>query len=205
LGRYFLTAYIIGIALSLLGAHYYPLPGHTRFRSHIEALSNGGREERFEIQVPGDRLGTPRYAGVAAFPQPDFAADSRDTITAELYRLRDSEGLVVGIASKITATAPASSGKPQSVSDWILALPARGALMLRQTNKPGLRVWSTVGTQVLSNGPRGDRKGEAVEGTKEFAGLGGSYSESVQIDRIDKDGLAHGKIILNTRLQADAK
>jgi len=205
LGRYFLTAYIIGFSLSLLGAHYYPLPGHVRFRSHIEALPNGGREERFEIQIPGDRLGIPRFAGVAAFPRSDFASDSRDAITAELYQLRDTDGLVIGIASKITATAPNTAGRPQSVSDWTLMVPARGALLLRQTNRPGLRAWSTVGTRILSDGPRADKKGEAVQGTNEFAGLYGSYSESVQIDRVDKNGLAHGKIILNTRLQAEEK
>ncbi|MGI9309562.1 MAG: hypothetical protein ACR2P6_09880 [Gammaproteobacteria bacterium] len=205
MSRYFLTAYIIGIALSLLGAHYYPLPDHARFRSRIETLPNGGREENFEIRIPSDRLGIPRYAGVAAFPQPAFAAESQDAITAELYRLRDSEGLVIGIASKITATAADSSGRAQSVSDWTLTVPARGALLLHQTNKPGLRAWSTVGTQVLSDGPRDDKRGEALKGTNEFSGLAGSYVESVQIDRVDKNGIAHGKIILSTRLLAESK
>lgn len=204
----FITGFIIAFALVLVAAGFYPLPGHVRILSQTTTLPNGGRQEDFTIELPGDRIALPKFAKTAPFPNQAFSADGQDRLTAELFRLRNVQGVVIGVASKTTGKIPDGSGQATWVSDWILLIPSRGALLLNQENARNqqLRVpqqgseGAAPVVQRVTAGPAPDDEGIVVRGTDEFAGLVGSYSEVLQLEYVDAGGVAHGQINLSTRL-----
>lgn len=121
---------------------------------------NGGSREVFHVDVPVDRVlagGNGVLEAVPAglkWPDADVLAYAR----AELFKLRNERGAVVGVASRITGPAPGTVG----VVEWALHLPARGTLYL--SLEPELRGGGT-------------RAGTLRAGTREFAGLQGSVTE----------------------------
>lgn len=219
--RVFYTSLLAGVALTVLAASVFPLPQHHRYRSSISVLPNGGRQEDFVIEWPRDRvqLGTPASpqllvsgAGLVRLPGPTGPLAS-----AELFRLRDSAGNVVGLASRTTAEARGPSGASAQTTTWMLMLPSRGALFLRQVNgidtAPRPRVpggqlgppqdavgfWARGTRYRITNGPLADGAGEVVHGTEEFAGLQGSYEEVWDLAEVTTDGATRGRILLSTR------
>jgi hypothetical protein len=224
LRRTFYASLLAGVALTLLSAGIFPLPQHVRYRSNISVLNNGGRQEDFSIEWPRDRVQvtSPTAAGlllnaggVALLPGPSGVAAS-----AEVFRLRDASGDVVGLASRTTTNLPAVDGRPAQSTDWMLLVPSRGTLLLTQANgvdtAPRPRMtggalapvqdaagfWARGTRYRITGGPGADGAGQVVRGTGEFAGLQGSYEEVWDLTEVATDGATRGRISLSTRTMA---
>jgi hypothetical protein len=216
--RTFLISFVAGVALLLLAAAVFPLPSHDRFASRIEVLTNGGRSETFLIHWPGDRvtlngelpgavLGS---AGSIAVLPPG----GQGAAAAELFRLRDVDDHVIGVATRLTARQPDAGGWVGSVSNWMLMIPSRGLLLMTQENgadvgpvrlgddwvaavdSPGF--WTTGSRYRISAGPAAGGRGRVLGGSGEFAALAGDYSEVWELEELAANQRSEGTITLAT-------
>lgn len=162
-------------------------------------LANGGREEQYFIRLPDDRLGSPRAAATANFPQQAFSATGRDRVLAELFRVRNSAGEIVGLATRMNGSVASVTDTPEVVTDWMLLFPGRGALLMSQGN---VAVPSNTDFPVDRMGFSPANSGTVVAGTGDFEGLVGFYQEKAAIERVDADGQAYGTVTLTARLLA---
>jgi hypothetical protein len=220
LARLFYACVLVGVVLAILVAGVYPLPQHPRLRSIINVIPDGGREETFSIRWPEDRV-QPLQAGHAG---PIVLAGSVAVLvgpegvpaSVEVFRLRDAAGNVVGLASRSTT----NRGGAIQGSDWVLQLPSRGSLFLTQLNSrdvlPQPRAagaplgpavdaadfWRGVAALRVTAGPAAGGAGSVAGGTEEFAGLGGSYDETWDLEQVGRDGATRGHITLTTRVEA---
>lgn len=179
----------------LAGAGVYPLPGHERLRSGIEAMENGGRKEDFYIDLSTDQVLT-KKAGVAAFPVPAMSVAGSESLSASVYKIRNSDRDVVGLAAQVTGNVPDSLGEPVPAVNWILMVPSRGTLVLDQERVlPGSLIPEMASVQ----------QGTVVSGDGEFAGLNGRYVQA-EITETDYDsGNESRYILLSTRVWSEAE
>lgn len=224
LARFFYGSVAGGVLLSVLAAGVYPMPESQRYRSSISVVPDGGREETFVIEWHQDRVqplvgaqqGPLQVAGGMVVLPGDGAAAA----AAEVFRLRDVAGNVVGLASRTTAPRAAADGGTGSVSEWVLLLPSRGTLFLTQVNardvapRPGPApdtlvpaadaggFWSDGTRLRITAGPADGGAGRVNGGTEEFAGLSGSYDETWELEQVAANGESRGRITLTTRVQA---
>jgi hypothetical protein len=204
----------------LAAAAIFPLPDHERFPSRIEVLTNGGRSEAFVIHWPEDRLQLTGELEGAAVNETDgvavLAPPRRRPASAEVFRLRDAQDQVIGIASRLTGRMPGRRGRERSSSSWTLMIPSRGILMLTQDNganvgpvkvggrwvaavdSPGF--WATGSRYRISAGPAAGGRGRVLGGTGEFMSLGGEYSEVWELEELAANQRSEGKILLSTVL-----
>lgn len=222
MARLFYGSVLVGVLLAVLAAGVFPLPRHERYRSDITVIADGGRAETFLIQWPQDRVvlgaapGLRQIGAAIALDEGDPAGAS-----VEVYRLRDSAGNVVGLASRSTSQRAAAGGSSVQGTDWVLLLPSRGALFLTQVNQhdvaPRRRatdgelqvavddvagLWSRGNRLRITGGPGGDGAGRVAGGTDEFYGLSGSYDETWDLEEARAGGVTQGRITLVTRLEA---
>lgn len=192
--------FILGALLTLLAARLYPLPESPRLPSDSIALANGGREEAFFIRLPDDRLGSPLATSVAAFPKQSFAREGKDRILAELFRVRDGQGRVIGLASKMSGNVAVSEVRAQQNADWTLLIPSRGGLSMSTEGLPAdqdrLYPKNRLGLDPA-------RSGRILFGTEDFANLTGFFVEETEIDRVDDNGQAYGEVTLRLRMQSN--
>lgn len=179
---------------------FYPFPESPRVYSQAAALTNGSREEIFFIRLPDDRIGSPRAASTAPFPQQAFSPVGKERILAELFRVRDSEGTIIGLATRMNGTVPGLLGEPEPVTDWMLLVPGRGALMM---SRGAIATGGEREFYVDRMGFSFENSGPVISGTDGFAGLTGFYSEETEIENIDASGQAHGEVRLITRLRSN--
>lgn len=202
----------------LAAAAIFPLPVHERFPSRIEVLTNGGRSESFVIHWPGDRLPLTGELDGAEVNKADgvavLAPRRRRPAATELFRLRDTEDRVIGIASRLTGRMPGRRGRERSASTWTLMIPSRGMLMLTQDNganvgpvrvggrwvaavdSPGF--WATGSRYRISAGPAAGGRGRVLGGTGEFRSLIGDYSEVWELEELAANQRSEGTILLTT-------
>ncbi len=199
--RLFLATFILGALLTLLAARLYPLPDAPRLRSESIALANGGREETFYVRLPDDRLGTPHAASVAPFPAQSFARDGKDRILAELFQVRDGEGRVIGLASKMSGNVTFNKDQALQNVDWMLLIPSRGALIMSTESRSADRERRYPSGYM---GLDSVKSGLILFGTEEFSDLTGFFVEETDIDRVDENGQAHGVLKLIFRMQNNA-
>jgi hypothetical protein len=186
------------MVLTLIVISFYPFQKAPRFPSSAVALTNGGREEVFSVRLPDDRLGNPRSATTAAFPRTAFAADGNDRIVTELFRVRDAEGRVIGIASRISGTVAGVRGASR-VTDWMLVIPSRGALVMSRGSVPVGEMPELPANRL---GLPAAGSGSVLQGTDEFSELAGFYAEEMMVEKVDSAGIVHGELTLTTRLQS---
>jgi len=219
--RLFLASCIAGLAIALALAGFYPLPENQRVRSQIEVLANGGRQETFVIEWPADRISLPaaRASDVDVATKGMVVLVNRNggAAGAELFRLRDVRGNVIGIASRVTGRVPGQRFTSASVTNWTLLIPGRGSLLLSQENStdvgpvrnggaPGAYVaaaefagtWSRGTRYRITAGPAPDSRGRVIAGTAEFDRLSGDYSEIWELTELNADGTTEGKISIST-------
>jgi hypothetical protein len=228
LARLFYGSVLAGVVLTILAAGVFPLPQHQRYRSNISVVPDGGREESFTIQWPQDRV---QPLGPAAsgplLSQAGGAAILRDGdgigASAEVFRLRDSAGNVIGLASRSTSLRTAHDGASGQGTDWILLLPSRGSLFLTQANSrdvgprtrapdggaaslvpapDGPGFWADGTRLTITAGPAQGGAGQVLGGTEEFADLQGTYQENWELEEVAADGSTRGHITLVTRVEA---
>lgn len=217
MARLFYTCVFVGVVLTVLAAAVYPLPAHLRQRSIINVVPDGGREEVFAVYWPEDRVQLLPAAGGQALEAMGAAAVLRGAdgrpASVEVFRLRDAEDRVIGLASRSTTTLSATA----QGSDWVLLVPSRGSLFLHQLNSrdvaPASRVagapagpaaespafWQGRRQWRITAGPAAGGAGRITGGTGEFAGLAGNYDEVWQLEP-DAGAGSQGRIILTTRV-----
>lgn len=205
-----LLAILLGFGGTLAGAHYMPGLRHARLPSHTSVVANGGRAEQFLIRLPADRIaatdgpaGGLRTAGTAqvmALP----AGLAADSTVVEHFKVRDVEGHVIGVAARHwTASANGAS------TTWSVFIPSRGTMVLnapgeasavveRALERSGYGSGKPWSGQVAVAMTPADGQGAVATGTGEFAGLGGSYTETWVVAGIDDAGRLLGNIELNT-------
>jgi hypothetical protein len=198
--RFFLTSFFLGLILTGIGAKFYPFPASPRVYSQAEVLIDGNREETFFIRLPDDRIGSPRAASTAAFPQQAFSPVGKERILAELFRVRDTDGTIIGLATRMNGTVPGPTGQPEPVTDWMVVIPGRGALMM---SRGSVATGAEREFYVDRMGFSFENSGPVISGTGGFAGLMGFYGEETEIENIDADGQAHGVVRLITRLRSN--
>ncbi len=180
----FLFGVILSIGASAAVLHFMPTVDHVRENSMITVIPNVGNTEVFHANVPMDRImiGAPRQDS----PLPaglDWPDDERlSGIRAELFKIRNANDTVVGVASRI-----AGSDENDDIVEWVLHLPARGSIYM--TMRP-----------VADDG--GYRSGQLRAGTNEFSGLLGQVIERWVVDASGIDLAPDGRIELITAFVA---
>jgi hypothetical protein len=153
-----------------------------RERSIIDVTPNGGNNEIFHANIPDDRIvigapdqATPVPRGLE-WPQDELLANIR----AELFKVRNANDVVIGVASRIAA-----SDEDGAIVEWTLHMPARGSvyiLMRPQLQEDSFRI------------------GDLRAGTREFFGMTGQVTERWVADSTGSDIAPVGRIQLSTRL-----
>ncbi len=203
----FLVGIVLGFGGTLAAAHWVPWISHQRLRSQTTVVANGGRAEQFLIRLPADRIAaTDSKAGGLRSTGADSpmllpAKFVAEPLLVEHYKVRDSTGQVVGIAARHWA-----NGDHGMTATWSVLVPARGALVLRAPGEksaaldtalqragymPG-GVWEGTLEVALAQG------GVVAGGSGDFAGLGGSYTETWKVTGVDAAGAMRGTIELYT-------
>lgn len=195
--RLFLASLALGLLLTLTVAAVYPLPEPAKIYSQATVLTNGGREEVYVIRLPDDRLGSPRAAATADFPTQAFAAAGSERVLAELFRVRNAEGDIVGLATRMNGKVAGVANSPETVTDWMLLIPGRGALLM---SRGSVAAGADADFPVDRMGFSFVNSGSVVSGTGDFEGLIGFYQEETEIERVDADGQAYGVVTLSARL-----
>lgn len=181
-----LTAgFFLGIAITVAALFALPAVDQIRERSMITVMPNGGNAETFHINLPFDRImtGAPgqREPMPAALEWPD---DERlYGMRAELFKIRNNNDVVIGLASRIEAAENASG----EIIEWVLHLPARGSVYL------SMRPDAVDGQY---------RVGELRAGTREFQEMNGRVTERWIAAASAADDLHAGRIELVTVFKA---
>ena len=143
---------------------------------------NGGNVEEFRINLPRDRImvGLPvsdsSIPAALEWPGREALGDMQ----AELFKIRDRNDTVVGVASRIASASEASG----PFIEWAVHLPARGTMFV---------------TMEMTPSEDGMRNGVMVSGTRDFAELSGGLREEFMAPLAD-DPESQGRIRLNTIL-----
>lgn len=182
-----LKTFIFGIILGVLGAgaliYFVPAVDLHRERSLISVQPNGGNSESFRINLPRDRIlvGLPGVddsipAGLD-WPGEELLGDMQ----AEIFKLRDDNNVVVGVASRLAS----SSEDTGPFIEWVVHLPARGTMYLQMDLTPTAD---------------GVRNGALRSGTQDFLILHGNVRE--HFVSVVEDDDVQGRIVLETELVA---
>jgi len=173
---------LIGIVLGLAAAagalYAFPAVDQYREASIVSVAPNGGNREVFHVNIPMDRI----LVGAAdqANPVPAGlewpAAEVLDGVRTELFKLRNANDLVVGVAVRTAAQRDTGA-----VIDWALHLPARGSLFVGMEPTPR---------------EGGFRLGELRGGSREFSRLTGVITERWVANESAEDDAPLGRIEL---------
>jgi hypothetical protein len=225
--RLFIIAFVAGLLAVVLAATLWPLPQHLRYRSITSVPADGGRQEEFVIHWPEDRIarpgengsGLPAAAAVGAVVLEDSAGRR---VSAEMFRLRDTEDNVIGVAGRLAGTGGAIADPGRSATNWLLVIPGRGALFLAQSDVQDTTVRESITAEgnlalppaqaaafwtdrprvrITAPAPVGEgppTTGKVLRGTNEFAGLRGSFIETWDLAEVNADGSTRGRILLST-------
>ena len=178
-----IIGFFIGAAAGIAGLYFVPPVDQARERSIIDVSPNGNKEV-FHANIPDDRIligaanqSTPVPAGLD-WPSDELLAKTR----TELFKIRNADDIVVGVASRIAAT-----NEGGEVVEWTLHLPARGSvyvLMRPQGPEDSLRL------------------GDMRSGTREFSSWMGEVSERWIADSTGSEYAPAGRIELITKFVA---
>ena len=179
--------FVVGLFGTIAAAYFLPWFEYTRYRSATQVLANGGRVERFIVQLPADKLDSKVDAGLA------------DGIGVRLqhFKLRDAEGHVIGIAARHDLAGAETA--------WLLTIPSRGTIALAASVGSAEPVESVVSAAGLGPGDRAEPAlsidgvpTRSVSTTGEFAGIDIDMVETWVISGVDEDGQVRGTLQLNT-------
>lgn len=180
----FIVGIISGVAIAASLLYFVPVVDQHREASLVSVQANGGNTELFHVNLPQDRIvaGAAGRDAIPASLQWPEAAVLGDT-HVELFKIRNHNDVVVGVASRISGTGTVSG----SVLEWTLHLPARGTLHANMQPQPD---------------DSGRRVGRLRAATREFAGMTGSINERHLSPAATQDGEAdfEGRIELVTAL-----
>ena len=176
---------ILGVAGAASLVYFVQAIDLHRESSLISVRSNGGNLETFYINLPADRIfaGSRSDDKSSSFPPGiQWPKDGAlNGAASELFKLRNSDDIVVGVAARVSNPRDSSGAFIQ----WVLHLPARGSMFLRMQLNP-------------SEG--GLRNGLLMAGTREFEVLNGGVSEFFNTDVADSEYEVTGRLELVTSL-----
>lgn len=184
-----IKTFILGLILGVVGAaslvYFVQTVDLHREASLISVRPNGGNAETFYINLPQDRI----FAAKRSEDTTDvFPAGARwpkdqglDGAASEVFKLRNSDDVVVGIAAR-TSNSRERSG---AFIQWMLHFPARGSMFLRMQLTPS---------------EDGVRNGLLMAGTREFETLNGGVSEYFNAEVADAEYDITGRLELVTAL-----
>jgi len=183
----FIIGIFLGVAAGAAGLYFTPLVEQARERSIVDVTPNGGNKEVFHANIPDDRILIGAADQLPAVPLGlDWPSDEMFASTrTELFKIRNAEDLVVGVASRIAATS-----EDGGIIEWTLHLPARGSVYLLM--QPALSEDSF-------------RLGSLRAGSREFSGWVGSVAERWLAGAGGAESALAGRIELTTRFVAVAK
>ena len=181
-----IKTFIAGLILGLAGAgallYYVPVVDQVREQSLIVVHPNHGNTETFHVNVPTDRIMTGAVGQAQAVPPGlEWPLDEQFAATrAELFKLRNSKDVVVGVASRIAAADDVAGG----IIEWVFHLPARGSAYMQLDPQSGA----------------GDdyRIGDLLAGPREFEPLTGIVTERWVADISGAEDAPAGRIELIT-------
>jgi hypothetical protein len=180
----FIIGSFLGAVIGAAGFYFVPLVDQARERSIIDVSPNGGNREVFHANIPDDRIMigaanqlTPVPLGLD-WPSDELLANTR----AELFKVRNAEDIVIGVASRIAALSEGGE-----IVEWTLHLPARGSVYVLMRPK-GLE--------------DSFRLGDLRSGTREFSSWTGEISERWIADATGSEFAPAGKIELVTKFVA---
>lgn len=208
----FLIGVLAGLLLTFAGAYFAPWGEHARLPSHTAVQANGGRVEQFIVRLPADRLaGHGAGFGRMTFPgasgdDPGASGDepsanelSANELTADHFKLRDTQGNVIGVAARHSASA--GDGP---IAIWSVVIPSRGTFVLtgdatdsalRSTlERNGYRSGSSWNGDVRLQ--RSGDSGRLALGREEFEAMQGTFSESWHVTGVDESGELRGTVEL---------
>ena len=184
----------LGAGLTLVGLAVLPDIENPAVAPITSRGENGALVESFFFTASQDVVAITHNGKLplAAWPAgiPLFSEAAIDKGFALITRIRNAAGEIVGYAAELGGH-PEGDMLTQNLkwnTDWVVVLPARGALFLHQQEHSGplreimptvlagedwrgdLRVQTTVG-------PRPDGRGVILGGTGEFAGARGAFIE----------------------------
>lgn len=179
--------FIFGIFLGVLGTgaavYFVPAVDLHRERSLVSVQPNGGNLERFQINLPRDRI----LVGLAGvddsipggldWPGEDLLGDMQ----AEAFIVRDANNSVVAVASRLAS----SSEETGPFIEWVIHFPARGTMYVQMELTPAAD---------------GFRNGVLRSGTRDFLDITGSVREQFVSEVADGD--VQGRIVLEAALVA---
>ncbi len=172
----YVTGIVLGIVAVFVAAYLVPAVDQHRESSLIAVTPNGGIREAFHINMPMDRIVVgARDAASIVPPGLQWPDDPIvDGIHAELFKLRNANDTVIGVASRVAATGGrvadesvadttvANEAGANETVEWVLHFPARGS------------VFVSMQPEAAENG---HRVGRIRAGTREFGDLEGRLTE----------------------------
>lgn len=207
MSRLFFFGVFVGLAGMLAGAHFYPWVQHERVPADARVVANGGRAETFVVRLPADRI-----AGVASPESGDnFPAGvqvpaelSAAPLSVEQFKIRATDGTVIGVASRHWTETP--NGPALA---WSLTIPGRGTVTLTAPGQTANVVGAAFerANRVAGQAWTGDMEIAAVadrtatrtiSSSQEFSDLDVQFTETWAITGIAADGEVRGTIVLDT-------
>lgn len=179
----FSTGIILGLIAAGAAAHFMPVYDLHRETSIVTVRPNGGNAELFQIHLPADRILAGGHNRRNTVPDGLAWPDALDSSAMELFKIRNANDRVVGIASRIQGTVP----RTPEVIEWMLHLPARGSMYI---------------SMAADTGAEGAHTGSLQKGTQEFAGRHGTMRETFVPS--GSDDSSTGRIELLAIVVADA-
>lgn len=175
----FITGIVLGIAAAAAATAYLPAVDQHREASIVSVTPNGGNRETFHINVPMDRImiGAPERSKPTPAGLQWPADEGLSGLRSELFKVRNEQDTVVGVASRVAATDAAFG----DAVEWVLHFPARGSVYVVMQKEP-------IGG--------GYRVGEIRAGSKEFHELSGRMTERWVADTSGSEDAPAGRIEL---------
>jgi len=162
--------FLLGIVGTIAAVYYLPVVDQHRESSIIAVATNGGNTESFYMKIPMDRIMVGASSQAEPLPQGmEWPAGEVFTgLRAELFKVRNSDETVIGVASRV-----ASESKDfGDTIEWVVHLPARGSFYVSMPPE------SVDGVH---------RVGTLQAGTREFGPMHGRVSERWVANTDDDD------------------
>lgn len=186
--------FVLGLVGTLAVAYFAPWFEYTRYRSLTSVVPNGGRVEQFVVRLPQDKI-------EAADQAEGALSASASEIRMHHFKLRDTEGNVIGLAAKHELTIG-----DRLETAWLLTIPSRGTIALSATSPDTRSIESVVADLGLQPG---DNSGQAqsidfgnpatsVTSTGEFSDIDFELVETWIVTGVDVGGEIRGTLHLNT-------
>lgn len=178
----FIIGVLLGVAATAGMLYAIPVVDQHREASIITVVPNGGNSELFHINIPADRVMAGAADSATQFPVAlEWPADDiLAGVSAEIFKLRNAQDTVIGVAARTVGR----NGESEII-DWVVHIPARGSLYVNMEPMPregGLRL------------------GQLRAGSREFETLSGTVSERWVADTSGEVDAPLGRIVLATRL-----